>query len=242
MLKMKKDPVEDIKKSIEDNAELIGFSLFIKRDIVWKTGKELVLLAQEKGWKGSGMKDDAYLLENQDDLPQKLFLKNSNLFLKFINLEFEILELYKSHNITFEDCTFKKLTLRRSGNILTKGSNISKLNLIGSKNNLFKRCNIERGINTNTRGNLFENCEIGNDFEKSLLESGLNPLLLQMTKFFFPFTILALATYIIFSNLNSMKFELIQILIALSLVLIIVIFLFLWYINFKNKKNPNKII
>ena len=239
---MKKEPVEG-KKSIEDgDFGVFEYSLFIKREVDWKTGEEIALLAREKDWKGTGTKENPFIIDSQEGLPQKLFIKSSDLFIKFNNFKFEVLELYKCHNITFNECKFKKLSLRRSGNIMAKDSNISKLNLIGSKNNLFKRCNIERGINSNTRENTFESCEVGDDFKKSLLESGLNPLLLSWVKFFLPFTILALATYIIFYDLNSLKFELTQILIALGLTSIVVILLSLLYINFKNKKNPNKII
>lgn len=135
--------------------------------------KDLVKKLQSMDIKGTGSSEDPFVVDEPFQLPESTIIKESSLYIKFINQEFQGLGLRRSQNITFENCSLEVLDIHQSSQIQVSNCTIKTLFFTGGYNNNFSNCEIgEVPLNILSYNNRFINCKISDDAKAILLKEG----------------------------------------------------------------------
>lgn len=98
-------------------------------DIIFYSEKGLQHLAHDQIWKGTGTNTDPFIIKNANILGQAILIKNSSLYISFINCNFNHVQFEGCSNILLKDCTFGKLVLSKSRSFEINTSYISNIEL-----------------------------------------------------------------------------------------------------------------
>lgn len=171
-------------------------------------------LAIDLGWKGTGTNNDPLIIDNSSELPQRIMILNSSMFINIVERQFVSMVVDTCQNITFDKCTFEILGVLRSSHINVSQGDISLLGLGRSSNNHFKECTIIKGFNLNNQSNIFSDCVFNKksyktfqkDFNKLGSLMNLSKIVKQFPYFIVAYTIIILC-YFLFYEFNSIPLD-----------------------------------
>ncbi|MFW9781554.1 MAG: hypothetical protein ACFFFB_04635 [Candidatus Heimdallarchaeota archaeon] len=208
--------------------------------------QNLRCLANDQIWKGSGGKDDPFIIENANVLGQVILIKNSNLGLSFQNCNFDQVVFESCQNIWFYNCTFRKLSLKKSKDFSFDSCYISNLSFSKSKRVCFKGTFIiDVSLNRRNKDIIFEDCQINDNFLDSI-ESKIYRKYDSKIRDTAPSYIFIFSSFVFYRIfytiyiLNSI--DIINVLLIGCLILVIIAFT--WFLIFRSrgKKKPSKIV
>ena len=140
---------------------------------VYLKQKDLVKKIKSMNIKGTGVSEDPFAVDEPLQLPESTIIKESSLYINFINQEFQGLGLKRSQNIMFENCSLEVLDIHQSSQIQVSNCTIKKLFFTGGYNNNFSNSEIsEVPLNILSYNNRFINCKISDDAKAMLLKEG----------------------------------------------------------------------
>ncbi len=142
-------------------------------DIIFYSEQRLQQIAHDQIWNGKGTESDPFVIKNANILGQAILIKNSALYISFINCNFDRAEFEGCRNILLKDCTFEKLVLNKSKSFAINTSYISDIELSRIKQITFKKSII---IDMSTKFKrikniILEDCQINNDFLNYILNN-----------------------------------------------------------------------
>ncbi len=187
-------------------------------------------LAIELGWKGTGTSNDPLIIDDNNEIPQRIMILNSSMFINIVDCQFVNMVVDTCQNITFDKCSFEILGVLRSSHIVVGQSYISLLGLGQSSNNHFKECTIIKGFNLNNQSNIFTDCVFNKKsyktFQKDFNIFNLPKIIKQ-----FPYFIIASAIIIVcfflFYEFNSISLGIYWIYLIVSILGLIAVYLLL---------------
>lgn len=135
-------------------------------------------LAIELKWKGTGTSNDPLIIDNNRELPQRIMISNSRVFINIVNCQFVSIIVDTCQNITFDKCSFEILGVLRSSKIIVNQSSISLLGLGQTSKSCFKECTITEGFNLCNQSNVFTDCVFNKKSHKTF-QKDLNLKLFQ---------------------------------------------------------------
>lgn len=106
--------------------------------------KDLKDLALNYNLKGSGIKEDPFIIEISEFFPKEsqIIITHSNLFINIRNLEFRTLKLNKCHNLTFTNCKFNFLSIKNCAEISVNHSTLKSISISKSALNKIENSEI----------------------------------------------------------------------------------------------------
>jgi len=218
-------------------------------DISFYSEQGLQQIAHDQIWNGKGTESDPFIIQNANILGQAILIKNSSLYISFINCNFNHAQFEGCCNILLKDCTFEKLVLRRSKNFKINTSYISDIELSRTKQITFKKSII---INISTKFKRIKNitledCQINNDFLNYILNNnnrGFYPKIKEIIQ-----SIIILFIYLIFYRLYWRTYDLessdiVNVLLIFGLTVFLLLFLlFSFFCHcLVKRKNPKLLI
>jgi hypothetical protein len=155
----------------------------------WKE-KDVSYLVKQYNWKGSGRKDDPYIISNANLLSNKnskLNIEKSQLYIHFKHINVHSLVIIDSRNVIIEGCSISNFSVSGENNTirdcklttfgftkaednLIEGCTIHSLILFNTHNNTFRKCKIEKVRSLQSKGNVFNDNEISAKFQKELMK------------------------------------------------------------------------
>jgi len=140
---------------------------------VYLKEKDLIKKLQSMDINGTGSGEDPFVVDDPFQLPESIIIKESTLYINFINQEFQGLGLSRSQNIKFENCSLEILDINQSSRIQASNCTIKNLIFTGGYNNDFNNCEIgDVPLNILSYNNRFTNCKISDDAKAILLKEG----------------------------------------------------------------------
>jgi hypothetical protein len=140
---------------------------------VYLKEKDLVKKLQSMDIKGTGSSEDPFVVDDPFQLPESTIIKESSLYINFINQEFQGLGLRRSQNIKFENCSLEVLDIHQSSQIQVSNCTIKTLFFTGGYDNDFSSSEIgEVPLNILSYNNRFVNCRISDDAKAIILKEG----------------------------------------------------------------------
>jgi len=184
-------------------------------------------LAVELEWKGTGSVEDPLIIDGDKQLPQKIMISNSSVFINIVNCQFVSIIVDMCQNISFNKCSFEILGILRSTNIFVNQSYISLLGLAQTSKSSFKKCTISKGFNLNNQSNIFTDCIFIKKAHKMFQQNfNLSKLIIQLPYFIVAYVIIIVCYFFIY-NFNSISLGIDWIFILGILLCLIVLYLLL---------------
>ena len=166
--------------------------------------KDLLKLAEQLKWQGSGTEEDPYIITSSDGLAKEFRILQSNLNIQFKECPFDIIWLRESQNIRLEKISFKKLVLEKCQSNAIKECDLPFLSLADSQNNYFEQCIISSGYNTGSSANIFRNCQFAEGIAKIIKKGTFS----HAIKYIFLLTLILGAAFFYFLISSDFKFTL----------------------------------
>ena len=195
-------------------------------------------LARDSHWVGLGTKEDPYVIDSKEFLPVRFRIKNSKLHILIRNCKFEFISLWRSQNITIQDCSCD-IYLHYCHEIHIENCNIPTFSFDYCYNNVLKNCTINYIDNHFSRGNLFEGVRVPEHFKGVIIEG---KTLEGAYKIFFriiPVIILMVIIYLITQDFIRENLLLV-ILSFVGVLLLLITYLFIIVHYYKNKRHISK--
>ncbi len=195
-------------------------------------------LARDSHWVGLGTKKDPYVIDSKEFLPVRFRIKNSKLHILIRNCKFEFISLWRSQNITIQDCSCD-IYFHYCHEIHIENCNIPTFSFDYCYNNVLKNCTIDYIDNQFSRGNLFEGIQTSEDYKRIIIEGGT---LEGAYKIFFriiPVILLIAITYLITQDFIRENL-LLLILSFVGVLMLFITYLFIIIHYYKNKRRISK--
>ncbi|MHA2390522.1 MAG: hypothetical protein ACXAEX_01005 [Promethearchaeota archaeon] len=207
--------------------------------------QHLKTLAEDQIWKGKGVDDDPFIIENANVLGQTILIKKSTLVLSFKNCNFDHVLFEVCENVSMHNCTFRKLSLKRCKEFEFKSCYISDMSFSKTRKIYFKNSLIiDVSMNRKNKDIIFEDCQI-NDIFLDSIESKIYNKYHSKIKETAPSYIIIFSSFVFYRIfytiyiLNSL--DLINMLLIMGVVLGIVTFVWFLIYDYFGKKKPSKI-
>ncbi len=144
-------------------------------DIIFYSEQGLQNLAHDQIWKGKGTETDPFVIENANILGQAFLIRNSSLYISFINCNFDNAQFETCKNIMLKNCTFEILSLSKSRKFEINNCFVTDLKLSRTKEtNLKKSVIIDVSTKFRIKNIIFEDCQISNEFLNYILRKQLS--------------------------------------------------------------------
>ncbi|MFX1429154.1 MAG: hypothetical protein ACFFCY_03190 [Promethearchaeota archaeon] len=120
------------------------------------TERNILELARNLQWGGSGIKEDPFIIESPNGLPSHFQLQRSRLYIVIRNCNFHQIELRKAQNIVIKDCT-AEILMYHCSDVKIDNCTVSTLFLEYCSGLLVKDSLVEKMFKYYSRANQFQN-------------------------------------------------------------------------------------